>query len=189
MNRSVLRLRRGQSLTEFALVLPFLAVLLLAMFEFGMLLYAHVQVSNAAREGARAASLYRSTRFVNTDPDNPAKCDGSLEGWSLQDTLEQAIVIRPLISTGSKKGCRDSSGAIQGSSLGWLAAEPTPTWRIWVTPAQSTFPSANNGMPTPGVTATVTISYPYRLITMWNIVPGLGNPIWIKKSVNMEYHP
>jgi Flp pilus assembly protein TadG len=47
--------QRGQSLTEFALLLPILLLLLFALFDFGRAVYAYNTVSNAAREGARIA--------------------------------------------------------------------------------------------------------------------------------------
>jgi Flp pilus assembly protein TadG len=46
---------RGQSLVEFALILPILALLLFILFDFGRAVYAWTAVSNAAREGARLA--------------------------------------------------------------------------------------------------------------------------------------
>jgi Flp pilus assembly protein TadG len=46
-------------LVEIALVLPVLLVLFLGIVEVGFLLFAHVQVANAAREGARTGSLCR----------------------------------------------------------------------------------------------------------------------------------
>jgi Flp pilus assembly protein TadG len=50
---------RGTALVEATLVLPVLLVLFLGIVEVGFLLLAHVQVANAAREGARQASLCR----------------------------------------------------------------------------------------------------------------------------------
>lgn len=48
---------RGQSLVEIALIIPALLILFLGIAELGFYLYAHVQVANAAREGARYGSL------------------------------------------------------------------------------------------------------------------------------------
>jgi Flp pilus assembly protein TadG len=50
---------RGNSLVEIALVLPVLLVLFLGIVEVAFLLFAHVQVANATREGARIGSLCR----------------------------------------------------------------------------------------------------------------------------------
>lgn len=46
---------RGQSLVEFALILPVLIVTLLGMLDFGRAIYAYNAVSEAARNGARVA--------------------------------------------------------------------------------------------------------------------------------------
>jgi len=47
----------GQSVVEFALVLPFLLLLILGMIEFGWLLNGKIILTSAAREGARVAVL------------------------------------------------------------------------------------------------------------------------------------
>jgi Flp pilus assembly protein TadG len=52
-------MERGTSLVETALVFPVILILFMGMVEVGFLLFSHVQVANAAREGARVASLCR----------------------------------------------------------------------------------------------------------------------------------
>ncbi len=49
------RRERGQSLVEFALILPILMALLLLTIDVGRLFYAYVGVTNASREGAAYA--------------------------------------------------------------------------------------------------------------------------------------
>lgn len=44
---------QGQSLVEFALILPVLVLIIMGLFDFGRAVYAYNAVSNAAREGAR----------------------------------------------------------------------------------------------------------------------------------------
>ena len=44
---------RGQSLVEFALTLPIIVIIFVAVALFAFLLYAHVTMSHAAREGTR----------------------------------------------------------------------------------------------------------------------------------------
>jgi Flp pilus assembly protein TadG len=164
-----------------ALLLPLLAVLLTGVFEFGMVLYAHVQVSNAVREAARAASLYRSTRFATIDPSkaDTVKCDGTILGWSLDQIIKQAIVYRPL----DTQGCPKSVTTYQYTSLGWLDPNPTPdAWQVTLNPAQS-----GGTMPSAGTIATITLRYPYRLIVISNFISALSDPVWIQKSVQIEY--
>ena len=45
----------GQSLVEFALILPILLILLFGILDFGRAIFAYNSVSNAARSGARVA--------------------------------------------------------------------------------------------------------------------------------------
>jgi Flp pilus assembly protein TadG len=47
----------GQSMVEFALVLPLLIIMLLGIIQFGFILNGLVVVNAAAREGARAAAV------------------------------------------------------------------------------------------------------------------------------------
>ena len=54
-----LKAKNGQSMVEFALVLPFLLLLLLGMTEVGMAFYDYIVVAAANREGVRMASRGR----------------------------------------------------------------------------------------------------------------------------------
>ena len=49
---------RGAAAVEFALVLPVLLMIIFAIIDFGRMLNAQITVTEAAREGARATSLY-----------------------------------------------------------------------------------------------------------------------------------
>jgi len=48
---------RGQSLVEFALILPVFVVILVGIFDGGRLVFAYNGVNNAAREGGREATV------------------------------------------------------------------------------------------------------------------------------------
>jgi hypothetical protein len=48
--------KSGQSLVEFAFVLPILLLLMVAIIDFGIVFYTQMAVSNAAWEGARAGA-------------------------------------------------------------------------------------------------------------------------------------
>jgi Flp pilus assembly protein TadG len=63
------RRTRGQSLVEFALVLPIFMLLLAGMVDFGLGLYSYMTIINAAREGGRLAA----TNCTATD------CTGSVQ--------------------------------------------------------------------------------------------------------------
>jgi hypothetical protein len=51
------RSERGQSLVEFAFVIPLLVILVFGIIDFGMALRAYITVTQATREGARYASV------------------------------------------------------------------------------------------------------------------------------------
>lgn len=55
---------KGQSLVEFALVLPVLMLILLGIIEFGWLLNAKITLTSAAREGARVLAIEGPNVFV-----------------------------------------------------------------------------------------------------------------------------
>lgn len=81
------RYQRGQSLVEFALLLPLLLIILLGVVDFGRVYFAYVSVTNAARNGAeyasastekaadldgiRQAALADTENLLNTTPTNP----------------------------------------------------------------------------------------------------------------------
>lgn len=58
------RRRSGATIVEFALVVPILIAIMLAVMEAGWLIKNNMQVANGAREGARAASIGKSTANV-----------------------------------------------------------------------------------------------------------------------------
>ena len=49
-----LRNQNGQSLVEFAIILPIILLLVMGILQFGMMLNSYLAIQNAAREGARA---------------------------------------------------------------------------------------------------------------------------------------
>jgi Flp pilus assembly protein TadG len=60
------RRTRGQALVEFSLILPVFILVLSGIMDFGVLLYSRITVINAAREGARAASIVADATTIPT---------------------------------------------------------------------------------------------------------------------------
>lgn len=56
--------RDGQSLVEFALILPIALIMLLAVFDIGRAVFMHNGLTNAAREGARLAIVNQDAALV-----------------------------------------------------------------------------------------------------------------------------
>ena len=69
--RRLLRAGRGQSLVEFALVLPVLMIMVFGIIDFGMGLRSYISLTNATREGARFAAVGNPAGAYPTD------CNGS----------------------------------------------------------------------------------------------------------------
>jgi len=58
---SRLRGEHGQSIVEFAFIMPFLIFLLLAITQFGLAFHNYLAITDAARVGARAAAVHRTS--------------------------------------------------------------------------------------------------------------------------------
>lgn len=58
LNRTTLRQHKGQSLVEFALILPLFVLIVIGVFDLGRAFFASITITNAAREGARYGTLH-----------------------------------------------------------------------------------------------------------------------------------
>lgn len=58
LRHALIRAERGQALVEFAAVLLPLLLIVVGIVQFGLLYGSHVTLTNAAREGARAGTIY-----------------------------------------------------------------------------------------------------------------------------------
>ena len=64
----------GQGLVEFAIVLPVLVLVVLALFDLGRGVIAYSELANASRVGARVAIVNQSTSTSCVGPDTTARC-------------------------------------------------------------------------------------------------------------------
>lgn len=53
----VLKNERGQSLIEFTIILPIILIILMGIFEFGIMINSYLTINNAARESSRLAAV------------------------------------------------------------------------------------------------------------------------------------
>lgn len=86
----------GQALVEFALVLPVLVVLLMALFDGGRAVIYFTELTNASRVGARVAMVNQSN---GTDCDSPVetfKCAASNTATAMGITPGTIADLRPL---------------------------------------------------------------------------------------------
>lgn len=98
----------GQSLVEFALVLPILLALLCGIIDFGWLYYNQITLNNAAREGARYAVIHYDPS-VNWKQDAESRMLDTMVGVNsataiVSDPVEQqitaSVTANPRILTG-----------------------------------------------------------------------------------------
>ena len=74
--------RNGQTIVEFALVVPVLLALLLGILEFGWLMKNHLVVANATRDGLRYAAL----GHTSTDVRNRIRTEAAILNPDLTDS-------------------------------------------------------------------------------------------------------
>jgi hypothetical protein len=82
---------RGQSLVEFALVFPIIILLIAGFFEIGRAVFAYNTIANAARQGARVATVNQLA--------NVTECD---ESWPIDDPYQPHWSIRGCVILAAK---------------------------------------------------------------------------------------
>jgi Flp pilus assembly protein TadG len=130
MKKTILRVRsdRGAELIEMMLVTPLLLFMLAALFDFGMLFRSWEVVSNAAREGARIASL----------PDymaNPENVRVRVEQFMQASGLARTCTLRTL-SGGDCPATSACDVCVQNSTI-TISGNPITTRGVVVKSVQS----------------------------------------------------
>jgi Flp pilus assembly protein TadG len=73
----------GQSLVEFALVIPIIVLLIVAFVEIGRAVFAYNTIANAARQGARVAAVNQLPDLTDCDETRPIE-DPYEPHWSIR---------------------------------------------------------------------------------------------------------
>jgi Flp pilus assembly protein TadG len=98
-NRISLRDQRGQSMTEFALVLPILALLLFGVIQFGLVFNNYLTLTDAVRAGARKAAVSRRL----PDPRGAAETATRNAATDLnQGSLNVTVTVNPSWQAGAE---------------------------------------------------------------------------------------
>lgn len=126
--------RRGQSLVEFALVLPIFLLVLSGILDFGFMLFTRMSVINAAREGARVAAMTADDTTIPTVVKNRVV---SAAASGLVSVVPSNVVV----------ACLQTSSS--------TTPAPTCTWTLY---KQST----NPGGAQVGDSVSVTVTYTYH---------------------------
>jgi len=96
--------QKGQSLVEFALVFPLLALLVFALLDLGRAVYVYNTLANAARQGARVAA-------VNQNASSGGNCDPlDRTRWSVVVCILDAGVSIPIQLTDIDIQYNDTTG-------------------------------------------------------------------------------
>lgn len=68
--KGLMKNRKGQSVVETAIILPLIILILMGIFDFGMMFNNYLIISNASREGARSAAVGSSDYQIKTIVEN-----------------------------------------------------------------------------------------------------------------------
>jgi hypothetical protein len=124
---------RGQTLTEVALVTPLFLLVLFGIIVLGLGIFYQQQLSNAAREGARFASLHSATSqcptVSNLDPslgllpapNNYYRCDPPDQKWPGMTAAARNKVF----------GLDSSNVQVTACWSGYWTKDTSGTWRAW----------------------------------------------------------
>ena len=107
---------RGQTMTEFALILPLLVVLLFGIIQFGIIFNNYVTLTDAARAGARTGAVSRG----NGNPS--AACVNQVQGASGNLNQAQLTVTCTSPWTPGSDVTVSVSYPYDISLLGWVVA-------------------------------------------------------------------
>ena len=102
------RPRRGQTLVEFALILPIFILVLVGIFDFGRAVYDYNVISNAAREAIRVAIVDQNTaKITNTAVQHST------------GIATAANISVSFVDTSTSTTYNRCSDALNGCHLGW----------------------------------------------------------------------
>jgi Flp pilus assembly protein TadG len=90
------RRRRGQSLTEFAIVVPLLLLVVFALIDFSRLVFTYISLTNGARELARVVAITRPWIFTDqADTTNTVNAFNNLTVFSGPTTPMRTFSLSP----------------------------------------------------------------------------------------------
>lgn len=130
------RRERGQSLVEFAVVLPIIILLIVAFVEIGRAVFAFNTIANAARQAVRVAAVNQITDVTDCDATRPVE-DPYEPHWSVRGCA---------IAAGAPLGITTANVSVSYASPPSTTVSCSPTLHI-------------------GCIASVTVTYDYSVST------------------------
>ena len=89
--------RKGQSIVEFALLLPILLIIIMGIIQFGLILSGYITISNAAREGARVGIIDKTSTSINSKVDETFDLSPTLSLTNVSDIPDPGVTSNPYI--------------------------------------------------------------------------------------------
>jgi hypothetical protein len=201
--RRKFRSRRGQSVVEFALILPVIMFLLLGMIEMGFAINHNSSMVTATRQGARVgASLVNgssfhhcndSTHSADVDPQIIAATEGVLRspGSPISVTQVTGIVIFEVNEDGTAvaghsntwtKSVNATTGAPTGDYI-----PPDNTQRLYFAHGTVNWDASVRCGSAPAHGIGVRITYNYRFITpLGSLITALGGSLFSNGQITMS---
>jgi len=136
LRRSRRRGQRGQSLVEFAFVLPIIVLVIASFIELGRAVFAWNTIANAARQGARVAAVNQLSDTPDCDESRPVE-DPYVPHWSIRGCA---------VAAASPLGIGFSNVSVSYASPPSTTLECSPKLHV-------------------GCLATVSVSYSYSVAT------------------------
>jgi Flp pilus assembly protein TadG len=162
----ILREQHGTSVVEFAIMLPFLVVLLFGGIEFGLLLYNQQVITNASREGARAAIV--------------GHCSGGSEVTVRKTDAEISQIVTDY--------CIDPNDTSEKRLITFNTTNNPPSTTVTPSPSDCTPGPGGSGL-TVGDDVTVTVTYNYTFLVPSLIGFGSTKQLGAKTVMKMESAP
>src|SRR3954468_3081543 len=109
IGRDPRRHSRGQSLAEFALVIPLFLVMLFGIIDIGRVIWANDALANAAREGARYASVTGSSLVTPTSTKVDIKTDARNYAIAAGTNVTVTVCYSAVTTASATAGCTGDS--------------------------------------------------------------------------------
>jgi hypothetical protein len=88
---SLFNIIKGQSMVEFALILPLFVLFIIGIFELGRAFFAYIAITNAAREGARVVTLWPG-KVTDIDVDSAVIDEIGSSPMVAEDNIDQILI-------------------------------------------------------------------------------------------------
>jgi Flp pilus assembly protein TadG len=145
--------QRGQTIVEFAFILPLLVLIVIGIIDFSILFYDKAVITNASREGARQGSIFRSNGTSGAYEPLPVGDNASGITKAVNDYLAGRAVT--------------FGGPTINTQVRWSTTSPPGSWGAW----NGSVPAA------PGGTIDVRVTYTYSFLAFPRLAgwPGTAN--------------